>query len=269
MTMEFFCESTKVMAHRGAPLEFPENTMPSFQRAMELGVDVIETDVHLTSDNQVVVIHDGYLDRVSNGKGKVSDYTLAELQEFDAGYHFTMDNGATYPFRGKGLSFLSLDQLLHAFPEQRFNIDLKDNSTRLVDGYLQVIQKHDAAKRVCTASRYGKNLKRVRWKNPQMATAFSLWEIIGYYFLFRSGLLLLKKKFKGDALQIPEYIGTSHIANGGLVRSAHERGLKVHVWTVNETKYIKRLLDIDVDGIFTDDPLMLKQICREYDGRGA
>jgi len=253
-----------VMAHRGVPHDYPENTMPSFEKAVELDVDVIETDVHLTSDNRVVVIHDEYLERVSNGKGKVAEYTLAELQEFDAGYHFTMDNGETYPFRGKGLSFLSLDQLLGAFPEQRFNIDLKNNSTGLVDGYLEIIQKHNADARVCTASRYGSNLKRVRKKRPGMATSFSLWEIVGYYFLFRSGLLLLKKKFQGDVLQVPEYIGTSHIANGGLVRSAHDRGLVVHVWTVNDEKHIKRLLDIDVDGIFTDDPLTLQRICREY-----
>ncbi|MFW5771057.1 MAG: glycerophosphodiester phosphodiesterase [Spirochaetota bacterium] len=258
MTSNFFREGTMIIGHRGVAVEFPANTMPSFKRAEELDVDVINTEVYLSADGTPVVIQDENLEEVSNGKGRVAEYTLEELQRLDAGYHFTTDDGDTYPFRGKGLTFLSLDQLLTEFPRQHFIMDIMDNNPQLVDRFLDSISRCEAEDRVCAASRYASTMKRIRKKNPNLATTFSLWGVLGFYFLFRSGILAMKQHFKGDVLQIPEYIGPSHLANGGLVRAAHNRGIKVYVWTVNDRQYIRRLLDIEVDGIITDNPALLK-----------
>ena len=260
MTSNFFREGTMIIGHRGVPVEFPANTMPSFKRAEELDVDVINTEVYLSADGIPVIIQDENLEEISDGKGRVTEYTLEDLQQLDTGYHFTIDDGKTYPFRGKGLTFLSLEQLLTEFPHQHFIMDIMDNNPKLVDRFLDSISRCDAEDRVCAASRYVSTMKRIRKKNPNLATSFSLWGVLGFYFLFRSGILAMKQHFKGDVLQIPEYIGPSHLANGGLVRAAHDRGIKVYVWTVNDRQYIRRLLDIEVDGIITDNPELLKSL---------
>jgi glycerophosphoryl diester phosphodiesterase len=260
MTSEFFREGTMIIGHRGVPVEFPANTMPSFKRAEELDVDVINTEVYLSSDGIPVVIQDENLEDISDGRGRVPEFTLEELQQLDAGYHFTSDDGETYPFRGRGLAFLSLEQLLTEFPYQHFIVDIMDNNPRLVDRFLVSISRCNAEDRVCAASRYVSTMKRVRKKNPTMATSFSLWGVLGFYFLFRSGILSMKQHFKGDVLQIPEYIGPSHLANGGLVRAAHDRKIKVFVWTTSDRQYIRRLLDLEVDGIITDNPALLKSL---------
>ena len=106
MTSNFFREGTMIIGHRGVQVEFPANTMPSFNRAEELDVDVINTEVYLSADGIPVIIQDENLEEISDGRGRVSEYTLEDLQQLDAGYHFTTDDGKTYPFRGKGLTFL-------------------------------------------------------------------------------------------------------------------------------------------------------------------
>jgi len=264
MTKSFFQPEPRVLAHRGLSIEYPENTILSFRKAAELDVDVIETDVHLTNDNQFVVIHDDRLERLSDGGGRVSDYTLAALQQFDAAYHFTLDGGKRFPYRGSGITFLSLDELLEEFPEQRFNIDLKIKNPDLVDNYAAIIRKHHAETRVLTASEHRINLMKMRSQIPEMATSFSMGEVIAFFALFKTGFLFCKKSFVGDALQIPEFIGPSRIVTPSFVREAHERMIRVHVWTVNEEHDMRRLLDAGVDGIFTDDARRLQRVLEDY-----
>jgi len=245
-------------------MEYPENTLLSFRKAFELGVDVIETDLHFTKDKKFIVIHDPVLDKLSDGKGKVSDYTLEELKNYDAGYSFTLDNGKTYPYRGTGLKFLSLGELLAEFQQQRFNVELKDKAPRQVRYYLDTIKEFDACDRVLTASRYYSNLRELRRHMPEMATSMSFLEIAGFYLLYKTGFLFLKKNFKGDVLQIPEFYGRSNYTTLSIVRKAHNKKVRVHIWTVNEEKDMRRLLEAGVDGIFTDNSKLLKKILPEY-----
>ena len=107
----------RIVAHRGDSAFFPENTIPAFQSAAELGVDVIETDVHLTKDGKIVIWHDPTLERNTDGKGRIEDHTYSELLEYDAGYNFTTD-GETYPFRGKGVHLALLDEALKALEKE-------------------------------------------------------------------------------------------------------------------------------------------------------
>lgn len=259
MGKKFFDDEVRVFAHRGIPKEYPENTLPSFKKACELGVDVIETDVHFTRDKKFVVIHDEFLDRVSNGIGKVSNYTMKDLKNFDAGYNFTTDN-KTYPFRGKGVTFISLEELLEEFPNQRFNIDLKDKNPKQIIYYAKIIERYNAQFRILTASEHRANLKEIRKIYPEMATSFSFWEALGFYLLFLSGLLSLDIHFDGDALQIPEYFGSFHVITKSFIKQAYEKGIKIHVWTVNKREDIIRLLNLGVDGIISDDPVLLKEV---------
>jgi len=260
MEKNFFNSEPLVFAHRGASVEYPENTLPSFKKAVDLGVDVIETDVHFIKDNGFVIVHDAVLDRVSNGSGNVLNYSMDELKQFDAGYYFTDDNGKTYPYRGKGITFLSLDELLEEFPNQRFNIDLKTKNLDQIKYYVDIIKRCKAEQRVLTASEHYKNLRAVRGVLPQIATSLCYREILMFYFLYRSGLLFLNFPINGDALQVPEFYGSFRVVSRAFVKQAHKRRVRVHVWTINNENDMKRLIDMGVDGIMSDNPELLMRV---------
>ena len=115
-----------VMAHRGGD-SVPENTIQAFKDAFDLGVDCLETDVHITKDEQFILFHDDAVDRTTEAKGLVSSFTLLELKNLDAGYRFQPPN---FPFRGKGLQIQTLDEILREFPI-RFNLDIKDKDPKV------------------------------------------------------------------------------------------------------------------------------------------
>lgn len=263
MKKPFFEKPARIFAHRGYSKKFPENTQVAFEKAIELGTDVIETDAHITKDGYVVIVHDEELSTITNGRGKIAELRLDQIKQLDAAYYFSPD-GESFPYRGKGITIMTLDEMLVAFPKQRFNVDLKNDTIVLAEKFCDIVLHHKAEHRVLAASQHGKNLQYVRKRISTMATSFGLWGVLGFYFLFRSGLLGLFKNFPGDALQIPEYIGPSHLANGALIRMAHDRGIQVDVWTVNTERDMRRLLDIDVDGIVTDDVLLLQTVLQDY-----
>ena len=112
MKQPYFNRTLRIVAHRGDSAYFPENTLPAFISAAKLEVDCIETDVHLTRDGVCVIWHDDTVERLTGIKGLVSDKTYKELMTVDAGNMFTMDKGKTYPFRGKGVTIATLDEVL-------------------------------------------------------------------------------------------------------------------------------------------------------------
>src|SRR3989304_9790502 len=103
-------------AHRGGSRLWPENTMPAFRRALEMGDEYTERDIRPSRDGVIVTIHDDALDRTTDGSGLVSAHTLAELKRFDAGYRFSPDGGKTYPFRGQGATVPTLAEVVEAVP---------------------------------------------------------------------------------------------------------------------------------------------------------
>lgn len=259
----FFDPEPRLLSHRGMPHEYPENTMISFDHAAEFGVDVIETDTHLTKDNEFVICHDADISRVSNGSGKIEDYNLAELKGFDAGYKFTSDGGQTFPFRGKGITFMSVREVLEKFPNQRFNIDLKDNNPDQVALWADLITEYDAVNRVLTASQFTANLKLVRNAFPEMATSFSAGEVFRYY--IRNKLGMVKgMHFEGSALQVPVRMAGLRIISEKSIKNAHRKGYKLHVWTINDQKTMRDLFEMGVDAIFTDRPRLLKEVITEF-----
>ncbi|HQO01933.1 MAG TPA: glycerophosphodiester phosphodiesterase [Spirochaetota bacterium] len=264
MQKQFFTPEPRIFAHRGISSEYPENSVLSFRKAVAIHADVIETDIHFTKDNKFVVFHDDKLERLTNGKGKVTDYTLQDLKTLDIGYNFTLDT-TTYPYRGKNLTFMSLDEMLEEFPDQRFNIDLKDKNTRQVPLYCETIVRHNAQHRVLTASSYRRNLTAVRKTIPEMATSAGLWEALGIFFLFKAGILFTKKNFSMDALQIPEFIGTSRVVSEVFVHLVHQKGLRVHVWTVNREEDMKRIIGLGVDAVMSDYPALLQKVYEAMD----
>jgi len=255
----FFIPEPRVFAHRGDAAHFPENTLPSFQSAVEIGADVIETDVQRSKDGHFMVFHDDTIDRITEGRGRVGDYTREELKRFDACYRYSPD-GDSFPFRGRKIAIPSLEEALREFPHQRFNIDLKADDPSQADAYCSLIRRCNAVERVLTASESTHNLKAVRHLLPEMATSASHREVAGVFMLYRSGLLFAKRGLAADALQIPEFYRRWHVASPGMVRRIRDKGIRVHVWTVNAEADMRRLLDAGVDGIITDDPRLLKKV---------
>src|SRR3954468_14197510 len=134
-----------VIAHRGDSAHFPENTLPSFDRALELGVDAIEFDLRVSRDGAIVIMHDPTVDRTTSGSGPVSAFTLAELKTFDAGARFSPDGGRNFPFRGQGLTIPTFDEMLARYTSVPLLIEVK--IPEAVPGAQELLEQHRATGR--------------------------------------------------------------------------------------------------------------------------
>jgi glycerophosphoryl diester phosphodiesterase len=255
-----------VMAHRGGGGLWPENTLYAFERATEMGVDVIETEVHSTADNNLVFIHDETVDRTTNGKGPVNSLKLQELKEFDAGYNWTADGGRTFPFRGKGITVPTLEEVFTALPNIRINIDIKQINPPLAAPLCEMIHSFDMVDKVMVASFSTKALGDFRQVCSKVATSAGRREVTLFFLM---NLIFLGAAYAPacHALQIPEYSSGLHVLTKRFLQSAHSRNLKVHVWTVNQVEDMKRLLALGVDGIITDYPDQLISLLIDMKGR--
>lgn len=268
MEHPFFNTPLRIVAHRGDSAYFPENTLPAFISASKLGVDCIETDVHLTRDGVCVIWHDETVERLSGIKGLVTDKTYKELMTVDAGNMFTMDKEETYPFRGKGVTIATLDEVLRETPNMRFNVDLKDNNIELVQEFARIVRKNNAQNRVLGASFHNDIIKSIRKLIPEIASSFSRSEIRSIVILDKIGLLGFCKKFKANAAQVPEYDNRIKVITKSLIRKLRKKNVKIHVWTVNKKTEMLRFYNMGVDAIMTDNPRLLIETVNEIEKAG-
>jgi len=242
-----------ILGHRGAAGHFPENTMLSFQRAADWGVDGLELDIHLTADGVVVVCHDPFVERTTNGRGLIKEKTLAEIQQLDAGYQWTSDGGQTFPFRGHGLTIPTLAAVFTTFPHLWINIDMKQKEPSLVRPFTDLIRQHQMEHNVLVGSFHSETVAAFRRALPEAASIASLRETARLLALSRVGQ---GRRFTSAAraVQPSEYYGRLHIVTPRFMMAAHQSGTAVHVWTVNEPADMQRLADWGVDGLITDYP---------------
>jgi glycerophosphoryl diester phosphodiesterase len=250
------------MAHRGGAALAPENTMLAFQNALALGADVLELDVRASRDGELVVIHDETVDRTTDGSGKVAEMTLAQLQALDAGYHYSPDNGYSFPYRGRGLKIPTLREVLTAFPEARVNIEIKQTTPPIEEAVAQLIEEMEAQDRVLVVSSDDGVIKRFRRRMPDVATGASTGEIQSFYLLQRLRLSAFYRPV-ANALQVPDRSGEIQLITPRFVAAAHAQGMKVYVWTINTPDRMRELLQMGVDGIITDRPDLLHQVIAE------
>jgi glycerophosphoryl diester phosphodiesterase len=244
-------------AHRGSRVLWPENTMVAFQGAVDLGYRYLETDVHATHDNRVVVFHDDRLERLTDGTGPVSQKDWAEVKGLDAAANFKPSDG--YPLRGTGVRIPLLEEVLGAFPEALLNIDLKQPGIEhMVAGEVARLGVED---RVLIGSFRDRRVRRFRIASKGLvATSAGKREVARAL----SAAALGRQVGGGaDALQVP-----IRTVSRRLVDAAHRGGLQVHVWTVNEPDAMRRLLDLGVDGIITDRPDLLNDVVAERSAGG-
>jgi glycerophosphoryl diester phosphodiesterase len=244
-----------VLGHRGAAGEAPENTLPSFERALAVGANVLESDVHPTCDGVPVLIHDDTLERTTDGAGRVSELTWKELSALDAGFRFSPDGGRSFPFRGRGLRVPSLEQVLEAFPGARLNLEIKEAPVGAVRRVIESIARAGRAERTLLAAEKDPIMAEIRAElaatGVRTAVGASVGDVLGFV---RAALDGRPPPPEPMALQIPEAFGGRPLVTPALLRHAHAHDVQVHVWTVNEPERIEALLDLGVDGLISDFP---------------
>ena len=246
-----------VFAHQGGEGLRPENTRVAFGESLEIGADVLDTDVHMSRDGVLVLVHDETVDRTSDGSGAVRDLTLSELRELDFGYDFTTDGGSTFPYRGTGQGILTVEEMFSEFTNTRFGIEIKQTTTEAARRLCEVIRDFGYENRVLVSSSGQENMDAFRESCPSVATSATTGEATRFYifqFIRLSGFY--SPPF--DSLQVPEYRDGVHILTDRFVSAARSRNLPVIPWTINEPDDFERLINnFDVDGINTEYPDLL------------
>lgn len=260
-----FTETDRLLAiaHRGGAALWPENTLFAFQNAIRIGADALEFDVHATSDGVLVVIHDATVDRTTDGSGRVDEMTWDALRELDAGYRWTADDGASFPFRGMGLRVPSLEEVLNALPDTRMIIELKDVSDAARVRFSEAIAQCSYPERKVIASFQSESVKYIRDNNPGIATSSTAGEVLGFWVLnsLRLGFAFVAE---GETMQVPPRFQDLTLVSNRFVSGAHRHNVDVYVWTINEEAEMRRHVDHGVDGIITDYPDRLLQELNRY-----
>lgn len=233
---------TKIWAHRGASQEAPENTLLAFKKAIEMGADGIELDVQMTKDGELVVIHDETIDRTSDGTGYVKDYTLKQLQCYNFGKGYA--KVATIPTLRQVYELMQSNDLM-------LNIELKNG----------IIHYEGMEQKVLELA------KEMKMESRLIYSSFNHQSLVYLKQLqknIKTGVL-----YADGWLQVADYavhIGASalhpavYLINQSLIQNAKKRGLKVHVWTVNEAEDMKRLVQLGVDAIITNTPDLARKV---------
>lgn len=255
-------KATEAIAHQGGADLWPSATMIAYHNAVKLGVDVLEMDIHITKDGQLVLMHDGTVDRTTNGKGDIESMTLAEIKSLDAGYRFTLDEGKTFPYRGKGIQVPTVEEMFTTFPDYRMVIELKHSEASMAKQFCELIRKHKMQDKVVVASFEDFRLNEFRQECSEVATSGAKNEITLFVILSKLHLTgFYSPAFQ--SLQVPEKSGNLTIVSPSFMKQAKDRNLKVEVWTINDSETMKKLIDWGADGIMTDRPdLLMKELGR-------
>jgi glycerophosphoryl diester phosphodiesterase len=231
------------VAHRGGSAA-GENGLSAFQAVEQLSYKYVETDVRTTRDGVPVIFHDADLSRMTGNPGAIREFKLREIKRL------VLPDGGAIP---------TLAEALQAFPNLRFNIDLKDEAS--IEPVVAVLRQLDALNRVCVTSFSERRVRRARsLLDHRVCTGLGAWGSARVVV----GSLLVRDRpalARGAAvLQLPFWWRGTRVVTKGVVKRAHDAGLAVHVWTLNYEPEIEKALDLGVDGVMTDQPKMLKEI---------
>jgi len=253
-----------LVAHRGGSRLAPENTLAAFDLAARLGADCIETDVRRTRDGAVVIFHDDDTARLTGEAGSIEARTLAEVQALDAGFAFTPDGGATFPWRGRGVRVPALTEALARYPAMRFNVDAKGEEPALAGALAAAVRAAGAVERVCLGSFHDAQGERLRALLPEAAHFLSQGPATQHVMAARAGAPPESSPAGWDLADLPHRLGDLVVVDEPLVRHFHALGMPLHVWTVDEEGDMRALLALGVDGLVTDRPDLLARVL----GRG-
>lgn len=238
-------------AHRGfsVPGTAVENSLRAFQQAAELGFSYLETDLRTSSDGVLMVFHDETLDRATDGRGKISEHSQAELAKLRI--------GGSEPIP-------SFEELVVALPQAKINFDVKDSAG--VQPLVELIERFSLHDRICVASFSDSRRRSVLARlSKRTASSGGLFSIAAFVLLsaWFPRRWLKRLLHDVDCLQVPERGGFLRVVSRKSINRAHLLGLKMHVWTINDKADMHRLFDLGVDGVMTDRADLLAEVMRE------
>lgn len=272
-------ESFQVIAHRGASGHAPESTLAAYELAHEWNVDYLELDAQLTADGEVVVFHDDAIDRTSDGEGKINDFTLEELKGLDTGTWFNEANADKADAAFAGSQILTLDELFERFGhDARYYIETKSPQLNpgLEEALVETLEEYDMVEsgRVLVQSFEQDSLLKVQQLNDDIPLIQLVWyspsEEDESRLVEWTGVTPDPTEISDEDFQaVAEYatgIGTNFIYEGeevidaDFIRQANENGLPVHVYTINDSDEMKRLMEMGANGLFTNYPDRLQKL---------
>lgn len=292
-------ELPMIAAHRGGVINNPENTLLAFREAVEtIGVDVIESDLYLTKDGYLVYNHDAYIDETCNVNGDISldevkqlcrdkskrhyicDMTLSQLQQYNFGYYFKDENGDRIyrdaeNFVELGLQIATADQLFEMFykscPELLFIVEIKDGGDRGREAcrvLFEVLSQYPDYRDHVVVGTFNDEIEQelrdhyptlLRGAPEGSAASFVITQYLGVNLFDRGDFSCLQIPLSYDVkgIDVP-------LDKQTLIDRAHRRGVAVQYWTINDPDEMRMLIEMGVDCIMTDDPILLAQILEEY-----
>ena len=254
-----------VIAHQGGDGIWPGDTLYAFEKAVEIGADVLEMDAHITRDGAIVLMHDEEVDRTTDGTGLIENLTLDELKQLDAAYQWSNDGSKTFPYRGQDIQVPTLEELFQKFPQMHYVIEIKLTQNPIDQPLCDLIRRYDMHEKVMVASFHDEAMQNFREICPEIATSASRTEVRNFVLLgkvFLSGFIAPKYQSiqppydPKESLNIP-------IMTERFIREAHAKNIRVEPWTVDDPALMKQYIEWGVDGIMTDRPDLMIEVLQE------
>ncbi|MBE3558498.1 MAG: glycerophosphodiester phosphodiesterase [Ktedonobacteraceae bacterium] len=257
-----------LIAHQGGELLAPSDTLAAFAVADSIGVDMLETDIHMTKDGYLVLIHDSTVDRTTNGTGRVDSYTLSDLKKLDAGYRFK-DLQGQYSYRGKGVTIPTLEELFQTYGQKYlYNLEMKDaypknGPSQIEAKLLALIQKYHLEKRVVVTSFHQELIDHFnQLAHNQIALGAGTAEATRFVLTHKFGVPGFYKP-SANVFQLPTESSGFDLKDRVLIEGAHRLHIQVHYWTIDDKATMRELLQLGADGIITNRPDLLKEVLQE------
>jgi len=257
-------------AHQGGAYEWPSSTLLAIRTAIDAGATAIELDVHATADGELVVCHDATVDRTTDGHGAIAQLTLAEVRALDNAYWFIPGSDVSpgrdpeeYPYRGRApedpeLRIATLREVLELCPGVVLNLDIKQTAPVVApyeETLARLLAEYGRQDDVIVASFLDLATQRFAACAPEIATSAGTLATGAFWRAVHDGSP--PPSLPAVAFQVPERYGETVVVDEQFVAAAHNAGLAVHVWTVDDEASMVRLLDLGVDGIITNLPTTL------------
>ncbi|NNE19658.1 MAG: glycerophosphodiester phosphodiesterase, partial [Myxococcales bacterium] len=219
------CDKVVNIAHRGGRRIRPEHTLLAYDQALQDGADILELDVHETSDGMLVVIHDDTVDRTTDCTGLIKEMTFADIRNCDAGYEFSNDDGQTYPYRGMGLVVPTMDEVFDRYPDTPFIIEVKQSDPSIVDHFVEVIREYGVEDKMTGSAFADSLLSELRAAAPEIPTNMGTNETF-LYWGFSFSPLDPSYQPPAEFLQVPPQFDVGDrivdVLHPGFVPRAHE-----------------------------------------------
>ena len=262
-------------AHQGGAREAPSSTLFALQQCLDRGANAIELDVHATADRHLVVCHDATVDRTTNASGAIASMTLADVQRLDNAYWWVPGEVVApgrddddYVHRGKApadhaFAVASLRDVLEACPRTFLNFDIKQTAPAVEpyeDLLAAALREFDRVDDVIVASFNDLATAAFKTHAPDVNTSAGTAGVAAFYAAVRDDQPTPPEVVRHHALQVPHRFQDITLVTEQFVQRAHEAGLAVHVWTIDDAEEMGELVDLGVDGVMTDRPSVLADV---------